>query len=95
MHCGLSPVARWHGLLSLKILSVETHATARRRRLLTAHERLDPAAFRQAVELDDRRRRPGLEVLHAYTVKENLRQLLALSGTDPERAIIRARLWRQ
>ena len=45
MRCGLSPVARWHGLLSLKILSVETHATAVRRRLLTAHERLDPAAF--------------------------------------------------
>ena len=38
---------------------------------------------------------PGLEILHAYTVQANLRQLLALSGTNPERAIIRARLWRQ
>ena len=72
-----------------------THATAVRRRLLTAHERLDPAAFAKLwnsmIDAGD----PGLEILHAYTVKENLRQLLALSGTNPERAIIRARLWRQ
>ncbi|WP_200934645.1 ISL3 family transposase [Nostocoides sp. Soil756] len=67
---------------------------AGRRRLLTAHERLDPAAFARLwnslVDAGD----PGLEVLHAYTVKENLRQLLALAGTDPDRALIRERLWR-
>jgi len=27
---------------------------------------------------------PGLEILHAYTVKEDLRSLLALAGTDPD-----------
>ncbi|MGL5865599.1 MAG: transposase [Dermatophilaceae bacterium] len=37
---------------------------------------------------------PGLEILHAYTVKERLRALLALSGTNPDRALIRDRLWR-
>jgi hypothetical protein len=35
---------------------------------------------------------PGIEILHAYIVKEDLRALLALSGTDPERRLIRARL---
>ena len=29
---------------------------------------------------------PGMEVLHAYIVKENLRHLLALAGTDPDAA---------
>jgi len=37
---------------------------------------------------------PGLEILHAYTVKENLRQLLALAGTNPDREAISHRLWR-
>ena len=66
---------------------------AGRRRLLTAHERLTPAAFTKLwntmIEAGD----PGIEILHAYTVKENLRQLLALSGTNPDRDQIRARLW--
>ena len=83
------------GLLSLKILSVEMHATTRRRRLLTAHERLDPAAFANLWNSMTDAGDPGLEILHTYTVKENLRQLLALSGTNPERATIRAPLWRQ
>ena len=37
---------------------------------------------------------PGIEILHAYTVKEDLRSLLALAGTHPDRAQIRDRLWR-
>jgi transposase len=67
---------------------------AGRRRLLTAHERLTPAAFAKLwnalIDAGD----PGIEILHAYTVKENLRSLLALAGTDPDRAQIRDRLWR-
>jgi len=66
---------------------------AGRRKLLIAHERLDPAAFAKVwnalVDAGD----PGIEILHAYTVKENLRHLLALSGTNPERSLIRDRLW--
>ena len=67
---------------------------AGRRRILTAHERLTPEAFAKLwnslVDAGD----PGIEILHAYTVKENLRQLLALAGTNPDRAEIRTRLWR-
>ena len=67
---------------------------AGRRKLLIAHERLDPAAFAKLwnnlIDAGD----PGIEILHAYTVKENLRHLLALSGTNPERSLIRDRLWR-
>ncbi len=67
---------------------------AGRRKLLLAHERLDPAAFAKLwnalIDAGD----PGIEILHAYTVKENLRHLLALSGTNPERSLIRDRLWR-
>jgi transposase len=67
---------------------------AGRRRLLTAHERLTPAAFatlwNSLIEAGD----PGLEILHAYTVKENLRQLLDLAGTQPDREAISQRLWR-
>jgi transposase len=41
---------------------------------------------------------PGIEILHAYTVKENLRQLLALAPTPgsavPDRSVISHRLWR-
>jgi transposase len=66
---------------------------AGRRKLLIAHERLDPAAFAKLwnalIDAGD----PGIEILHAYTVKENLRHLLALSATFPERSLIRDRLW--
>lgn len=66
---------------------------AARRRLLTAHEKLTPDAFARLwnalIDAGD----PGIEILHAYTVKENFRQLVALSGTNPEREVIRARLW--
>src|SRR5215213_6654251 len=64
---------------------------AGRRRLLRAHERLDPEAFAKLwnalVDAGD----PGLEILHAYTVQEDLRSLLALAGTNPDRAEIRDR----
>ncbi|WP_344089200.1 transposase, partial [Nostocoides veronense] len=66
---------------------------AGRRKLLIGHERLDPTAFAKLwnalIDAGD----PGIEILHAYTVKENLRALLALSGTNPERSLIRDRLW--
>lgn len=66
---------------------------AGRRRLLTAHERLSPASFatlwNSLIDAGD----PGIEILHAYTVKEDLRALLALSGTNPDRDQIRERLW--
>jgi len=66
---------------------------AARRRLLTAHEKLTPEAFARLwnalIDAGD----PGIEILHAYTVKENFRQLMALAGTSPDRDQIRARLW--
>ncbi len=67
---------------------------AARRRLLTGYERLTPEAFARLwnslIDAGD----PGIEILHAYTVKENLRQLLDLAGTDSDRDEIRRRLWR-
>jgi transposase len=63
-----------------------------RRRLLTAHERLHPASFARMwnslVDTGD----PGWEILGAYVAKEDLRALLALAGTDPDRTVIRSRL---
>jgi transposase len=63
-----------------------------RRKLLTGHERLEPVAFarmwNQLIDTGD----PGIEILHAYTVKENLRSLLALAGTKPSPSEISARL---
>lgn len=57
---------------------------AGRRKLLLAHERLEPAAFAKVwnalIDAGD----PDIEVLHAYTVKESLSFLLALSGTNPD-----------
>jgi transposase len=64
-------------------------AWANRRRLLTAHERLRPETFaRMRNSLID----PGVQILQAYVVKEELRALLNLSGTNPERHLIRTRL---
>jgi transposase len=71
---------------------------ANRRRLLTAHERLRPASFTRMwnalIDAGDL----GIDILHAYTVKENLRQLLALAPTPgtsvPNRSEISHRLWR-
>lgn len=34
----------------------------------------------------------GVQILQAYTVKEELRSLLGLAGTNPERHVIRTRL---
>jgi transposase len=71
---------------------------ASRRRLLTGHERLSPVAFARLwnglVDAGDL----GVEILHAYAVKETLRDLLALAPTPgtsvPDRSAISHRLWR-
>ena len=67
---------------------------ANRRRLLTGYERLRPERFARMwntmIDAGD----PGVEILHAYTVKENLRELLELAGTGPDRSLISHRLWR-
>ncbi len=67
---------------------------AGRRRLLTAHEHLSDESFvkmwNQLIDAGD----PGVEILYAYTVKERLRELLALAGTNPDRSVISHRLWR-
>jgi transposase len=65
-----------------------------RRRLLTGYPRLSPEGFVRMwnglIDTGD----PGIEILHAYTVKEDLRALLALAGTNPARCQIAARLER-
>jgi transposase len=67
-------------------------AWANRRRLLTAHERLRPETFARMwnslIDTGD----AGVQILQAYVVKEELRSLLALSGTNPQRHVIRTRL---
>jgi len=64
-----------------------------RRRLLTGHEHLRPQTFTKMwnvlVDTGD----AGIEILGAYIVKEDRRALLALSGTHPDRAVIRNRLF--
>jgi len=64
-------------------------AWANRRRLLTAHERLRPETFARMwnslIDTGD----PGVQILQASVVKEELRALLNLSGTNPERHLIR------
>jgi transposase len=63
------------------------------RRLLLGHERHTTEAFTRMwnalIDAGD----PGLQVLHAYTVKEQLRALLALP-TTADRELINHRLWR-
>ena len=63
-----------------------------RRRLLTAHERLRPETFTKMwnalIDTGD----AGVEILGAYVVKEDLRALLALAGTHPDRTLICRRL---
>ena len=67
-------------------------AWAARRRLLTAHERLRPETFAKMwnslIDTGD----AGVQILQVYVVKEELRSLLALAGTNPERHVIRTRL---
>ena len=66
---------------------------AARRRLLLGYERHTSASFTRMwnalIDAGD----PGLEVLHAYTVKEQLRALLALPPTA-DRELISHRLWK-
>lgn len=67
-------------------------AWASRRRLLTGYPRLSEYAFQRMwnglIDTGD----PGIEILHAYTVKEDLRALLALAGTHPTKREIAHRL---
>ena len=63
-----------------------------RRRLLTAHERLRPQAFTKMWNALADNGSPGQEILHAYVVKEELRTLLAFSGTHFERHVLRRAL---
>ena len=63
-----------------------------RRRLLTAHEHLRPETFERMwnalIDPGD----PGIEILGAYIVKEDLRSLFALAGTHADRPQITRRL---
>ena len=64
-----------------------------RRRLLTARERLSHRTFAKmwngCMDAD-----PTNSILVAYIIKEELRDLLALHGTDADRSVISHRLWR-
>lgn len=63
-----------------------------RRRLLTGYERLRPDTFTRMwntlIDTGD----PGVEILSAWVAKEDLRALLALAGTSPDRQEIARRL---
>ena len=63
-----------------------------RRRLLTAHERLRPKTFIKMWNALIDTGEAGIEILGAYVVKEDLRALLALAGTHPDRTLISRRL---
>ena len=67
-------------------------AWAARRRLLTGHERLRPETFAKMwnslIDTGD----AGIQILQAYVVKEELRSLLLLAGTNPERHVTRGKL---
>ncbi|MDN5760573.1 MAG: transposase, partial [Tomitella sp.] len=66
---------------------------AARRRLLLAHEKLTSERFARLWNGLLDAGQPGIEILSAYTVKEDLRQLIALpAGCDRE--VISHRLWR-
>ena len=66
---------------------------ANRRRLLTGREHLSDRSFtrmwNQLADTGD----PGVQILLAYTVKEDLRRLLELAGTNPDREVISHRLY--
>ena len=70
---------------------------ANRRRLLTGHERLSPDQFAKMWNALIDHGELGIDVLHAYTVKERLRHLLALAPTPgtaiPSHSEISHRLW--
>ena len=63
-----------------------------RRRLLTAHERLGADSFARMWNTLIDTGAPGEEILSAWVVKEDLRALLALAGTSPDREEISRRL---
>lgn len=69
-----------------------------RRRLLTGHERLREPAFATMWNTLIDEGDLGVDILHAYTVKELLRSLLALAPTPgtavPNRGEISHRLWK-
>lgn len=64
-----------------------------RRRLLTAHERMTGESFARMWNTLIDTGAPGEEILSAWVVKEDLRALLALAGTQPDRETINRRLW--
>src|SRR5665647_1812417 len=64
-----------------------------RRRLLTGHEHLRTETFVKMWNALIDTGAPGLEILGAYIVKEDLRALLALAGTHPDRRVISGRLY--
>jgi transposase len=63
-----------------------------RRRLLTAHEHLRPHAFTKMRNTLVDTSGPGKKILHTHVVKEELRTLLTLFGTHPERHLPRRAL---
>ena len=63
-----------------------------RRRFLTAHERLRPETFTKVWNALIDTGEAGIDILGAYVVKEDLRSLLALAGTHPDRTQICRRL---
>jgi transposase len=63
-----------------------------RRRLLTAHERLAGDSFARMWNTLIDTGTPGEEILSAWVAKEDLRALLALAGTHPDREEIARRL---
>ena len=65
---------------------------ASRRKLLLGYERLTPEAFTKLWNALIDAGEPGIEILHAYIVKEQLRRLLALP-TTADRELISHRLW--
>jgi len=60
-----------------------------RRRLLTIRERLRPETFDKMWKSLIDTGEAGMAILTAYTVKEALRSLLAMAGTNPEPHLIR------
>ncbi len=66
---------------------------ANRRKLLTAHDRLSAYTFARMWNALIDQGALGVQVLQAYTVKEELRALLALAGTTPDRELISHRLF--
>ena len=67
-------------------------AWSARRRLLTGRERLRPETYLRMRDGLIATGEAGQHILQGYDVKEALRHLLALAGTNPDRHDIHARL---